>query len=206
MQSRIVTLIFCGFLVTAFTAHGQSYSTDVWHRGNLFLFEGDTLSGEIKYNMENQSVQFTRDGSTVQAFSPRKILAFEIYDKIIQSYRIFYILPYKSQGTYEAPFIFELSYEGPYVSLLRTEKLELVVRSLPYMYSTYTNEEMVYTYYFLDRSGRINEFNGKKSDLNRIFRDHAAEIRRFVKDERLKLDRLDHLIKICSHYNSLVTK
>ena len=109
MGSRKIVLFFFGLFLAALSVQGQTYSSDVWHRGNLILFEGDTLVGEVKYNMENQSVQFTADGSTIQAFSPRKILAFEIYDKIIQSYRIFYILPFKSQGSYEAPFIFELS-------------------------------------------------------------------------------------------------
>ncbi len=194
------TCLFSGSAV-----FGQRFSNQVWHKGSLFLFEGDTLKGEIKYDMDNQTVQFTNDGLTIQAFSPRKILAFELYDEIIGSFRVFYVLPFRSQGNYEAPFIFELSYEGPYVSLLRSEKLEMVVRSLPYMYSTYVNEEVVYTYYFLNKSGEILEFNGKKSDLNRIFRDHASEIRRYVKEERLKLDRLDHLINICSYYNSLVS-
>ncbi|MEJ2005571.1 MAG: hypothetical protein P8X57_11535, partial [Cyclobacteriaceae bacterium] len=94
-------------------------------------------------------------------------------------------------------------YEGPYMSLLRSENVDLVVRSLPYMYSSTTREELVYTYYFLDREGNIEEFNGKKSDINRIFRDRAAQMRQFIKEERLRLNRLDHLVRICSYYNSI---
>ncbi len=185
---------------------GQRFSSEVWHEGRLVLLDGDTLRGQIKYDMESQSVQVSRDGQRIQAYSPRNILAFELYDEVIQAYRIFYILPYRSQGGYEAPYIFELSYEGPYMSLLRSEDIELVVRSLPYMYSSTTREELVYTYYFLDTKGNIREFNGKKSDINRIFPDRAAEMRNFIRDQRLKLDRLDHLVRLCSYYNSIKAK
>jgi len=202
MRSKELVIAFF-LLVISFHAAAQRFSSELWHEGRLVTFEGDTIRGQIKYDMEGQSVQVTTDGNRIQAFSPRNILTFELYDELIEAYRIFYILPYRSQSGYKAPFIFELSYEGPYMSLLRSENIELVVRSLPYMYSSTTREELVYTYYFLDRDGNIEEFNGKKSDINRIFRDRSAEMRRFIKDERLKLNRLDHLVRICSYYNSI---
>ena len=182
----------------------QPFSSDVWHNGQVVLMTGDTLKGgQVKYNMENQTVQYSFNGENVQAFSPRKVLAFEMYDNVIDSYRVFYVLPYKAVNNYEAPFIFELSYEGPHMSLLRTEKVETVMRNVPYMYATYTFEEMQYTYYFIDKTGRIQEFNGKKNDLFRIMRNRAPEIKAFIRQENLKLDRLDHLVKISSYYNSL---
>ena len=182
----------------------QPFSSDVWHNGQVVLMTGDTLKGgQVKYNMENQTVQYSFNGENVQAFSPRKVLAFEMYDNVIDSYRVFYVLPYKAVNNYEAPYIFELSYEGPHMSLLRTEKVETVMRNVPYMYATYTFEEMQYTYYFIDKTGRIQEFNGKKNDLFRIMRNRAPEIKAFIRQENLKLDRLDHLVKISSYYNSL---
>ncbi len=110
---------------------------------------------------------------------------------------------YKAVNDYEAPYIFELSYEGSHMSLLRTEKIETVMRNMPYMYATYTYEEMQYTYFFIDKSGRIQEFNGKKNDLLRIMSKRGPEMRQYLREQNLKLDRLDHLVKICSYYNSL---
>ena len=206
MISRFSVVLLVIFLICrSVPASGQRFSSEVWHSGKLVLLEGETLEGRIKYDMENKSVLYTSDGNRVQAYSPKKILSFELYDEVLQAYRIFYILPYRDRSGYEAPYIFELSYEGPYMSLLRIEEIELVVRSMPYMYSTWTDEEVVYTYFFLDRRGLL-EFNGKKSDIPRVFRDRPAEMKRFIKDERLKLDRLDHLIRICSHYNSLLSQ
>ncbi len=199
MPSRWLLLI----LLSVTGVQAQEFSSEAWHRGQIVLLNGDTLVGEVKYDMEAQAIQYASGENQILAFSPRKLLAFEIYDNIMDSYRVFYVLPYKAVNDYEAPYIFELIYEGPHMSLLRTESIETVLRNVPYMYATYTYEEIQYTYYFIDTKANIHEFNGKKSDLLRIMRDRGPEIREFLKNQNLKLDRSDHLVKISSYYNSL---
>lgn len=191
------------FLFAVITGHAQEFSSEAWHKGQVVLINGDTLVGELKYNMEAQTVQYASSGNQILAFSPRKLLAFEIYDGVMETYRVFYVLPYRAVNDYEAPYIFELVYEGQQLSLLRTERIETVIRNAPYMYATYTYEEMQYTYYFIDKQANIREFNGKKNDLLRIMRDRSPEVRGFLRDQNLKLDRADHLVKISSYYNSL---
>ncbi|MEJ2005572.1 MAG: hypothetical protein P8X57_11540, partial [Cyclobacteriaceae bacterium] len=100
-SSKLLLFSFLYFLSAA--ALGQQFSSEFWHEGRLILFEGDTLRGQIKYDMENQSVQYSADNGRIQAFSPRNILAFELYDEVIEAYRIFYVLPYRNQQGYESP-------------------------------------------------------------------------------------------------------
>ena len=194
-----VLILLCA---TIGSSRAQEFSSEAWHKGQVVLIDGDTLIGDVKYDMEAQTIQYASNGK-ILAFSPRKLLAFEIYDNLLETYRVFYVLPYRAVNDYEAPYIFELIYEGPHMSLLRTESIETVLRNAPYMYATYTYEELQYTYYFIDTKANIREFSGKKNDLLRIMRDRAPEIREYLRDQNLKLDRPDHLVKISSYYNSL---
>lgn len=182
----------------------QKFSSEVWHNGEVILLEGDTLSGRVKYNMESQTLQFSGNGETIQTFSPRKLISFDIYDEIIGAYRIFYILPYEANGYYTTPYIFEVLFTGERISLLRTESVETVVRNTPYIYGgSYSSIELVYTYYFLKPGGEIREFSGKRSDIYRVMADRSGEIRAYIKDNNLDVDRLRDLMNVCSFYNSL---
>lgn len=206
MLSRLLRLSFIVLLslFVYISASAQKFSSDVWHSGEIILLDGDTLSGRVKYSMETQIVQFSQSGETIQTYSPRKLISFDLYDEIIGAYRIFYILPFEANGYYTTPFIFEVLFTGERISLLRTERVETVVRNTPYIYGgSYSSIEQVYTYYFLKTGGEIREFSGKRSDLYRIMADRSSDIRSYIKDKNLNLDRLRDLINVSSYYNSL---
>jgi len=209
MQSRdynkIKLIAVLSFLMAAqIPAMAQRFSSEVWHTGQVVLLEGDTLSGRVKYDMESQIVQYSGNGETIQTFSPRKLISFDLYDEVIGAYRIFYILPFEANGNYRTPYIFEVLYTGARISLMRTESVETVVRNTPYIYGgSYSSIEQVYTYYFLKPGGDIKVFSGKKSDLYRIMADRSAEIKGYIKENNMNVDRLTDLIRISSFYNSL---
>lgn len=185
-------------------ARAQRFSSEYWHDGSVQLADGTRLNGRIKYNMEAQSVLFTSKGETIQTLSPRKLESFEIYDEIVGMRREFYILPYKLNGNYATPVMFEVPFQGEKISLLRTEKIETVVRTSPYMYGgSYSTTDVVYTYYFLKPGGNILEFNGKRSDLMTILGDKSAAVRKYMKENNFHLNSLADLVRICAYYNSL---
>lgn len=205
MQNKIVHILFfmAGLLLT-FPVLSQKFSSEVWHNGSVVLLDGDTLTGRVKYDMEAQIVQFTGNGETILTYSPRKLISFDLYDEVIGAYRIFYILPYEANGYYQTPYIFEVLFTGARVSLLRTESIETVVRNTPYIYGgSYSSIEQVYTYYFLKPGGDIQPFSGKKNDLYRILADRSAQVKEFMKENNLDVDRVSDLVRICSYYNSL---
>jgi hypothetical protein len=206
MQSKNLIFLLVVVLISCLGEPllAQRFSSEVWHNGEIVLLEGDTLTGRIMYNMESQTVQFSNNNETIQTFSPRKLLAFDLYDEILGSYRVFYILPFEADGHYTTPYIFEVLFMGERISLLRTEKVETVVRSTPYIYGgSYSTIEQVYSYYFVKPGGEIKPFDGKKSSLFRIMGDKSAQIRQYVKENNMNLDRVSDLMKICSYYNSL---
>lgn len=203
---RIIFLIaiLCSLCQVSFA---QVFPSEVWHDGKLVLMEGDTLEGQVKYNLETDLVQFTRDRQTVKTFTGRKLLFFEIFDKTVNRYRQFYAIPYNVKSNYKAPVIFEVLYTGDHLSLLSREAIEYQVANYPYsMSGTYTRLELVYTHYFLKPDGSITLFTGKKKDLLWVMNKNSSEIKKYIKNEKIRIDRRGDLVKLVAYYNSLFDK
>lgn len=194
-------IIFFGLL--ALKSIGQEFSTNVWHDGFVVTADQDTLQGQVKYDMEANVVQVTHY-QVVKTFSSHKVFYFEIYDKILNTYRQFYSIPYNVNYDYEIPIFFEVLYEGG-VSLLSRERIvqETVSSNSAYYGGTFVREVVSYTFYFLDKTGHIDMFGGKKSDLLTIMSKHSKEVKDYIKQNQLRIDEIADLIRITAFYNSL---
>ncbi|MTI20690.1 hypothetical protein E1176_06625 [Fulvivirga sp. RKSG066] len=201
-MKRAFVLVLIVF--SAFTARAQ-FPSEVWHEGEVVLAQGDSLTGLVKYDLETDLVQFTTDQRTIQTFTARKLLHFEIFDKLSNRYRQFYTLPFGLTGDYQAPIIFELVFEGKKLTLLGREAIEYQVTNYPSAVAgSYTRLELVFTHFFLTDEGRIIQFDGKKNSLLRgVMSRKSSEIKKFIKSNHLRSDRRGDLIKIVSYYNSL---
>lgn len=182
----------------------QNFPSEIWHEGRVVLMEGDTLRGQVMYNLETDLVQFTGDDRTIKTFTARKLLYFEIFDNTVERYREFYTIPYSIKSDYKTPVIFEVLTTGKQLSLLSREALEYQVSHYPYgMSGTYSRLELVYTNYFLLPDGTVKEFGGKKKDLLWMMNKRAGEMKKFIKSNRIKMDDRRDLAKAVAYYNSL---
>ena len=66
-------------LLFAVFANAQNFPSEFWHSGKILLMSGDTLKGEVKYNMTTDVVQY-KIGERIQTFTSQKVLYFEIFD------------------------------------------------------------------------------------------------------------------------------
>ena len=184
----------------------QTFPSEIWHDGKVVLFDEDTLTGKIKYDLENDLIQL-HIKNTIQTYSSRKILYFEIFDEVSNNYRYFYALPYEIQNNYEVPLIFEVLYEGP-LSLLAREKI--VTENVPQFNTFYrpqifnTRARLDYTYYFLDKNGSIQRYTMKKGDLLRIMKSKSGQIRQYMRKNKLQHDQRNDLFRIVAYYNALI--
>ena len=166
----------------------------------------DTLRGLIKYDMDTDIVQVVEQEDRVNTFSSKKVLYFEIYDESVKNYRQFYSLPYQVRLNYKTQSLFEVLYEGP-LTLLVKEKIVTV--SDPYSQAyfsgpAFSREKLAYTYFFIDQKGKMSEYSsGKRSDLLEILRKNPNKVRDYIKDNRLKTDRMRDIVRITAFYNSL---
>ena len=171
----------------------------------IVLMNGDTLTGLVKYNVEGNVVQYDNKRQ-VKAFSSQKVLFFEIFDQIFESYRQFYALPYHVQANYKTPILFEVLFEGTLTLLAR----EYVVEESVPVYSYYsrhhysTRSTLAFDYFFLDREGNIEKYNLKKNDLYATLKNKEGEVKQFMKKNNLRYDRREDLVRIVAYYNSLI--
>jgi hypothetical protein len=200
---RVVYLSF--LLLSAVALRAQQFAFEYWHDGKLILDSGDTLRGNIKYDLQNDLIQYQSE-NRLESFTARKVIFFEIFDASVKRYRSFYSLPYSLAGQYKAPVFFELLVEGKLTVLCR-EALEYRTYSNPfYYYGTYTRLVLVNKYFILKENGEIEEFISKKREWYDLMGTRASEVQRYAKANRLDLTDKYELAKVISYYNSFFEK
>jgi len=197
---RLITLFFLTSLINA--ASAQDWPSDLWHDGKIVLEQGDTLRGQVKYDLQQDLLQFKIKNEKVEAYSARKVMFFEIFDNTINRYRNFFSLPYNKTSSYLAPVFFELLEEGK-LTLLSRENLEYKTYSSPYYVGSYSRLVMVYRFYFLNEKGEITEFVGTKNDLLNLMGRKSEDVEKYIKTNRLKVEEKYDFARIVAYYNSL---
>lgn len=188
-------------LVTHFSM-AQTWPFELWHEGKIVLAEGDTLKGMVKYDLQQDLVQYTYNDSQPEVYTARKILFFEIFDEMVHRYRRFFTLPFSTSQGYKAPIFFELLEEGK-MTLLCREFLEYKNQSS--MYMNYSRLVLSHKYFFLHENGEIEEFTGvRKSDLlDRMDKKKSDQVEKYIKLNRLRIEDKQDLTRIVDYYNSL---
>jgi hypothetical protein len=195
--------LFIGLmLITVQVSVAQQWPFEFWHDGKIILESGDTLRGLLKYDLQQDLVQYDNQRGSVEAFTPRKVLIFEIFDKTSNRYRYFYSLPFAFTGNYRTPIFFELLAEGK-MTLLCREAMEYRTFSSPYYYGSYTRLILVYKFYLMEENGNIKEFVGKKNDLLSMMGRQGKDVDSYIKENRLKIEQPEDFARIIVYYNSL---
>jgi hypothetical protein len=185
---RFFFLLFFFFIHTL--SYSQQWAFELWHPGKIVLNEGDTLRGQVKYDLQQDIVQYAQKDETVDAFSARKVLFFEIFDKTVNKYRQFYALPFNAvqPASYKTLVFFELLENGA-LTLLTREAVELRTSSYGFYGGTYSRQVLVHKFFFLNEKGDITEFTGNKNDLLDMLGKKSDEVEKFIRQNRLKLMR-----------------
>jgi hypothetical protein len=200
---RVVLFFILGCI--AGPATSQQFAFEFWHTGKVVLDTGDTLRGNVKYEMQSDILQVQVD-KKLESYTARKVLYFEIFDETVKRYRNFYSLPYSQPGQYKAPVFFELIEEGKLTVLCREFLEYRTTSSSFYYYGNYTRLVLVNKFFILKENGDIVEFTGKKNDWYDLMRPKTDEVERYVKSNRLDFTDKYELGRIVSFYNSLFKK
>lgn len=197
-----ILLIFAGTVAKA-----QEFPSDLWHQGMLVLVNEDSLSGKVKYNMEQGLVQIESD-KKIYTYSGQRVFYFQIFDETVDTYREFYTLPYALVNQYEAPVFFEVLVEGKLTLLCREAVVKKNVNDNnvnPYGSTmSYSRDVLLYTYFFLDDRGNITKYSMKKRDLLQVLQKRAGKIDQYMKVNHLKADKRYDLSRIISFYNGIL--
>lgn len=184
---------------------GQNFPSEFWHSGKVVLVSGDTVAGDVKYDLENDIVRVNTPDK-MYTFSSRKIFFFEIFDITVDNYRQFYALPHYVRPNYKAPVLFEVVFEGKLTLLARESIVNQTTHYNSYYWSggTYSRQALVYDFYFLFKDGEIVRYSKKRRDLLKILKSKSSEIKQFIKKNNLKPDKKRDLARIMAYYNALI--
>lgn len=209
MKSTLITL---SLVMLSLVSRAQNqFPSQIWHKGNIVMADGQTLSGLVKYDLDNNLIQL--QGETVNTFTASNVESFEIFDETYGGIRKFYSLPYALNGNYEAPTFFEVLTQGEDIALLCREYIATDNRGMnswgggmmmnplwgPAGFSGY---RMAFNYYFF-KNGRLEKYSLKKKDLFTMLPGYEDEISLFMRKNRLEHDKRGDLLRITAYYNEL---
>lgn len=197
----------------------QELSTDVWHKGSIVLETRDTLKGQLKYNIEENILQY-RYSNKLITLSPNKVTSFFFYDELLKSNRYFRSLEYSPYSTYKPEMFFEVLVVGE-LSLLAREYIsfETMMRNDPFLtmdpyYNLYPNSAanyittrvVNYNFYFFNTDSEEPEvllYKEKKRNLLSIMKKHEEEVKNYIKDKKVLYNTRRGLVVLTEYYNSL---
>ncbi|WKV11045.1 hypothetical protein [Marivirga harenae] len=208
---NVKVVVFCTISLFLFssTSLSQNLPQEMWHPGFIVLDSEDTLQGKIQYDFESNLVQYTTS-KTVKTFTSQKILFFKIHCQFFKRVRLIYSIPYELKGRVKTPVFFEILEEGK-ITLMAREyvTIENNNRFGNPMYRTRggfgRREILTYDYFLLTDDGEIHKFSEKKKDLMPFFGKLEPQMKDYIKDKRLKVDRQGDLVIIMNYYNELVS-
>ena len=197
----------------------QELSVDVWHKGSIVLKTGDTLKGDLKYDAEENILQY-RYSNKMITLSPNKITSFFFFDKLLKSNRYFKSLEYSPYSSYKPEMFFEVLVLGQ-MTLLAREFITYEVRMIndPFMtsdpyYNLYQNSAsnyrhrrvVNYNFYFFDsqsKKSNVVQYKERKRDLYKIMSKKHDEIKSYIKEQKIMYNTRKGLMVITEYYNSL---
>ncbi len=212
MVKKTLSLILFGLI--AHFSFSQEFSQDVWHEGKVILRTGDTLTGQLKYDLSENILQF-KFGNRIVTLTPKKTHGFTINDKLLGKERVFAVFGYNPYSSYKPLLFFEVLVRGK-LSLLSRESV--YVETLPqfdYFTNTtfYSTRRMVdYSFFFMKASKKkgqewdIIQYNEKKKQLVQVMGSKDEEIKEYIKENKVAYGSRDGLILVVRYFNSLYKK
>ena len=185
------------------TSAQRNWPSELWHDGKIVLVEGDTLKGLVKYDFQQNLVQYIVNNKKAEIYSAKKVLFFEIFDETVHKYRRFFVLPYVNTSNYKAPVFFELLEEGK-MTLLSRELLEYRTYNNSFYGGSYSRLVQTYSYFLLKEDGTIEDFRGNKNDLIAMMGNKGKDVEKYIKANRLDFDDKYDVARIVAYYNSLM--
>lgn len=223
MKKYILPLCLLCLYDFSTSIYAQDLSMYKWHIGELDLTIGETLKGEIKYNLERHWLEYRKD-NVHRVFSSVNVTAFQIIDALTGEYRTFISLPISQSRRYKRKLFFELLSQGA-VSLFCRDKVVTKVQvdnasSFPlksnrFGINSYGNttgdrirriRTVGYDYYYVGKKNQVSAFEPTEENIFELMSSRKQKIEKFIEDNNLDLSEKTDLTIIFNYYNDLREK
>jgi len=212
---RGVFLMLIHLLVSAHLV-GQEFPQDIWYRGSVTFNDGTTKEGIINYDLDANAIRIEID-QKVETYHANQFRSYSIYQEEENFYRNFYVLQHANSTNYRRPTVFELINEGE-VSLLAREYIATRSDNTnssffrnsfggfgnPYApVNTITTRYLAFNLFLVDNRGKVTALSTNKKAVISAFGAHQKELKKFIKENKLKMDRVMHMSRLVDYFNQL---
>lgn len=189
----------------------QYMAEENWHQGKVLLDTGDSLIGNIKFNLKEELL-LVNSVQGLQTLSSRRVAMFSFFDIKEKRDRQFYTFEYPKVNNYKTPCFFEVIYHGEKISLIGREVLTYTtINTRPQFGGMYgqpmgmpqTIASVKMEMYFLYNSGKVKAFGGSKNDVYTLLPDAQAQMKAYIKQNKPNLERPNDVVKTLVYYNEI---
>ena len=203
---------------------GDVFPSDLWHNGDLTFKDGSITSGLLKYDLDNNVLMLKSDGM-IKTYNPAQVQNFQIQDAVTGLDRRFQSLSLVEKGNRRARKFFEIIYQNK-TSLVAREFIEVIIEDIPkrrYYHrnrsifnevrnpfnermgpAVNTSKQVSHDFYLVRENGVVVKIESSPKRLLRVMPFNQKELKSYIKENRLDLDKMEDLVELVSHYNSLI--
>ena len=202
------------FVLLSSFAKGQTFPQENWYEGNVTLSDGEKKQGTIKYDLETNTIQLQWNDK-IETYHASQFITFSIYLEEEKLNRSFYVLPHANVSDYKRPTIFELILEGE-ISLLAREYIATRndAANNGFMGSrwgafnnpfptTFSTQYLAFRLFLVDKEANIKALSNNRNDVIAAFGAHQKELKKYVKAEKIKVDRVADVADLVRYFNQL---
>ncbi len=184
---------------------GSFFINEYWSVGDVLLYNGKAISGmPMKYNLRDEMLLLLDANKISRVLRDDEIEKFEWFDSE-QKQNVLFVncMNYKLENVPMVGF-FEVVAEGEVELLLfRTLILDEGYYSVTHDAGQLNDEYVIKESLYLSREHALHEVKGKK-ELYNYFGEHADEVKKFVKNNNLRLKKPVELARVIDYYNRLL--
>lgn len=175
----------------------------LWCDGKLLLENGQTLEGELSYDLKFEVVRVKNNGMT-QAFTAESIAYFELFDPIKQIHRKYVSVDTPVYPNYQRRAFFEVISHGELAMLRKSEyvrrpRITEDMRA-PHIY---LNTVCKHTYFMHEENSGLTLINDFEEEILPLMHRYEDEVEKYIKRCKLKMKKVHEQLRVVNLYNML---
>ena len=219
-MTRLTALIILLFVSVQLSAQ---FPSQKWYQGAVTLTDATIRNGQVKYDLERDVVQVNVDG-LMETYSSKQVTSFTIQsiqkrrrkEKQQVFNRVFYSLPFANENGYKRMQFFEVIVEGTatllareYITTVTTNNGNRLARNRRFRGGAFNDPQMItrqvlaHRMFLASLDGTIKQLPSKRKDVVFMLKEHQANMKEFIKEEKLKLGELYGMSRAIQHFNIL---
>jgi len=194
--------LFLAIILCSMQAVAGGIDKNDWNPGEIVLRNGNRLSGQMQYDLE-QNVAILKNDGKMRAFSVYNVDYFRILDNERKTVRSFYTMPYTQDNGQERYMFFELVFKDNFALFNRehtTTKQQAMIAEMPYVNQVDSEDKVkVFTYYVFTPDGEFQKIYTEERDVARklsLNKQERRDMMKYIHENNLNLNNRSDFIRL----------